>query len=131
MRAIRLRRDFVYKPGEFKDDLDSANSYFSVGYKLAAQLKCDECKVETINLSGAILYERSDPIRAIILHEHVADIASRMGDFARQAKSWYLVGEVQNSLISQIVSQGYLKSLELFGADKNIQYQAYVLTRIG
>ncbi|SDG24114.1 Two-component sensor histidine kinase, contains HisKA and HATPase domains [Dyadobacter soli] len=134
MRAVRLGRYHVYKPGEHKQDLDSAHSFYLAALKISGQLKTARSKVDALNLLGAILYERGEHARASALHEEAAGIASRTGDLSSEAECWYLRGEIQPYIrhdSGHSVSPFYQKSLELFRKAKNVRYQAYVLARIG
>ncbi|MBO9611378.1 MAG: hypothetical protein J7619_01715 [Dyadobacter sp.] len=132
MRAVRLGRYHVYKPGEFKKDLDSAYSYFLAADRLATQFKNIRYKVHAINLLGAILNERNEASRAISLHEKAAGIANKIGDSSLEAECWYLRGEIEPILGSTVrsLNPAYRKSFELFRKAKNIRYQGYVLVRI-
>lgn len=133
MRAVRLGRFHVYKPGEEKKDLDSAYNYYRIASKLANQLNNTACKVVAMNLLGAIAFERNEHARAGALHEQAAAIARKTGDLTLEAECWYLRGEIKASYDNEgqpSENPYYQKSLELFRKAKNVRYQAYVLARI-
>lgn len=133
MRAVRLGRFHIYKPGEEKEDLDSAYNYYRIANKLANQLNNTPCKVVAMNLLGAIAFERSERDKASTLHEQAAAMARKTGDLTLEAECWYLRGEVQTSYDTYgqpSVNPYYQKSLKLFQRAKNVRYQAYVLARI-
>jgi two-component sensor histidine kinase len=134
MRAIRLGRFYVYKHGEYKEDLDSAHSFYLTAHAISTRLKTSHSKAGALNLLGAILYERGEHARASALHQEAAGIANRIGDLSLEAECWYLRGEIQPYIRQDpgyAVSPFYGKSLELFRKAKNVRYQAYVLARIG
>jgi two-component sensor histidine kinase len=90
-QLIRLGEYQVYKPGEFKEDMDSARSYASQARSLSSRLKYHLGEVRSLNLLGTISREAKQLEQSIMYHQAAVRLYRRQGDWKGEADSYLLL----------------------------------------
>ncbi|CAA9286865.1 MAG: Two-component system sensor histidine kinase [uncultured Cytophagales bacterium] len=88
---IRLGEYQVYKPGEFKADMDSARSYAEQANGLSRQLKFYSGESRSLNLLGTISREARQLEQSVGYHQAALRLYHQRGDWKGQADSYLLL----------------------------------------
>jgi tetratricopeptide (TPR) repeat protein len=85
---IRLGEYQVYKPGEFKADMDSARTYAGQAQGLSRQLKYYLGEGRSLNLLGTISREAKELEQSVGYHQAALQLYRRHGDWQGEADSY-------------------------------------------
>src|SRR5471030_2334874 len=77
---IKLGSYYLYKPGEFKSDLDSADLFLNQAKELNAKLKISKIQNNISYLKAEVLFERGDQPKARIAYLQAIDNYMRSGE---------------------------------------------------
>jgi two-component sensor histidine kinase len=90
-RLIRLGEYQIYKPGEFKEDMDSARSYAGQAQYLSRRLKYYQGVARSLNLLGTISREAKELEQSTAYHQAAVRLYRQQGDWKGEADSYLLL----------------------------------------
>jgi two-component system, sensor histidine kinase PdtaS len=85
---LKLGSYYLYKPGEFKSDLDSADLFLDQAKELSAKLKLSKIQNKASYLKAEVLFERGDQVKARIAYLQAIDNYTRSGEMEEAAIAW-------------------------------------------
>jgi len=85
---VKLGSYYLYKPGEIKSDLDSADLFLEQAKDLSANLKIAEVQNKITYLKAEVLFERGDKPKARMAYLVAIDNYTRCGDKEGAAHVW-------------------------------------------
>jgi two-component sensor histidine kinase len=88
---LRLGEYQVYKPGEFKADMDSASTYARKAYELSRQLGYYIGECRSLNLLGTISRESKELEQSVGYHESAIRLYRQHRDWKGEANSYLLL----------------------------------------
>jgi len=89
---IKLGSYYIYKPGEFKNDLDSADLFLNQANELSAKLKQSKIQNKVSFLKAEVIFERGDQPKARIAYLQAVDNYMRSGEKEAAAQAWIGIG---------------------------------------
>lgn len=88
---IKLGHYYLYKPGEIKSDLDSADLFFDQARELSANLKISKIQNKVLFLQAEVLFEKGDLPKARVAYLDAIDNYMRSGETAEAANAWFTI----------------------------------------
>lgn len=88
---ITLGSYYLYKPGEFKNDLDSADLFLDQAKELSAKLKLSKIQAKVTYLKAEVYFERGDLPKARVAYLDAIDNYMRSGEKAEAAHAWFSI----------------------------------------
>lgn len=85
--------DYLFKPGNEKNDLDSALFFFNKALALSASIRSDKWINATLKLKGDVYLEGNDLTPGVACFQQVIDFYHRKGDRRGEAETWTRLGE--------------------------------------
>ncbi|WP_178372076.1 tetratricopeptide repeat-containing sensor histidine kinase [Chitinophaga jiangningensis] len=98
----------LYKPGEFKNDLDSALSFFNEALQLSIKLGENDWKYKAITMIGTYYFEAGDKKRFIQSFMDVIAYYHNTGDKQKEGKAWHELAKLYENTISDAEMQDRL-----------------------
>jgi two-component system, sensor histidine kinase PdtaS len=89
---IKLGSFYIYKPGEFKSDLDSADLFLDQAKELSEKLKISKFQNRVSFLKAEVFSERGDQPKARIAYLQAIDNYMRSGEKETAAHAWIIIG---------------------------------------
>jgi two-component sensor histidine kinase len=89
---IKLGSYYIYKPGEFKGDLDSADLFLDQAKELSEKLKIPKIQNRVSFLKAEVFSERGDQPKARIAYLQAIDNYMQSGERAEAAQAWIAIG---------------------------------------
>ncbi|WP_426667443.1 tetratricopeptide repeat-containing sensor histidine kinase [Mucilaginibacter sp. McL0603] len=131
---IKLGSFYLYKLGEFKSDLDSADLFLSQAQELSAKLKSSKFQNKTSLLKADVLIERGDLPKARIAYLQVIDSYMRSGEKEEAAHIWLSIA-VRTMYLDDSTAmrglRGFEHALKIYTELHNKEKEAGVLKYIG
>jgi two-component sensor histidine kinase/tetratricopeptide (TPR) repeat protein len=90
-QLIRLGEYQVYKPGEFKEDMDSARAYAGQAKSLSQQLSFISGHGRSLNLLGIISREAKQLEQSVIYHQQALQLYHKQEDWKVEAETHLLL----------------------------------------
>jgi two-component sensor histidine kinase len=90
-QLVQLGEYQVYKPGEFKEDMDSAKSYARQAHGLSRRLKHYQGEARSLNLLGTISRESKKLEQSIAYHLAALGLYQQYRDWKGEADSYLLL----------------------------------------
>ena len=122
----------LYKPGEYKEDLDSALNYAKQAFALSQKLDNHQLETQSLNLFGSIYLELKNFNLAIEYQQKAIDLSYKHGDTQAEANSSMLLANVfrQKGDLEDARKQGQ-KSIELSVNNGHFQQAADAYLEMG
>lgn len=89
----KLAAYYIFKPGNFKYDLDSAFTYLNQALQLSEKLHSGKWENETLMLKGNCYLEGEDIVHGNACFKVVTDYYQNIGNFKEEAVTWARLGE--------------------------------------
>ncbi|WP_259065809.1 histidine kinase dimerization/phosphoacceptor domain -containing protein [Mucilaginibacter sp. X4EP1] len=131
---IKLGSYYLYKPGEVKSDLDSADLFLDQAKELSAKLQLSKIQNRVSFLRAEVCFERGDQGKARIGYLDCIDNYMRAGDKEGAAQVWFsLAKRVMYSSDSSTMSglHGFEQALNIYTALCDKEKEADVLKYMG
>jgi two-component sensor histidine kinase len=94
---LKLGSYYLYKPGEFKDDLDSAYNYFNLATQLSNKLREVEWQYRTLALTGDYYAEAGNLERGKQCFMRVIAYYHQTGNISKEANAWQQLGDLYDN----------------------------------
>jgi tetratricopeptide (TPR) repeat protein len=94
---LKLGRYYLYKPGELKDDLDSAYSFFNQATQLSNKLREIEWQYRALPLTGDYYAEAGNLERGKQCFMRVIDYYHQTGNSSKEANAWQELGDMYDN----------------------------------
>lgn len=91
---LKLGSYYLYKPGEYKDDLDSTIYYFNQALELSNKLDEKDWQYRTLALIGNYYVEASDLARCNAYFMRVIAYEHQKNDLVKEADTWYWLADL-------------------------------------
>jgi len=106
---LKLGSYYLYKPGEYKDDLDSTIHYFNQALQLSLKLHETDWQYKSFALIGNYYAEAGDLERSKVYFMRVIVYEHQKNDLVREAAIWYWIADLYHDTdkISQKQKLGY------------------------
>jgi two-component sensor histidine kinase len=131
---IKLGSYYLYKPGEFKSDLDSADLFLNQAKELNAKLKISKIQNNISYLKAEVLFERGDQPKARIAYLQAIDNYMRSGQKEEAAQVWISI-QVRTMFSNDSTAmrglRGFEHALDIYKELHNKEKEAEVLKNIG
>ena len=131
---IQLGSYYLYKPGEYKGDLDSADLFLDQAKDLSAKLKISKTQNKVLFLQAEVLFERGNQAKARIVYLQAIDNYTHSGEMEEAALVWIsLADRVMYSDDSTEMQglRGYEQALNIYTKLNNKEKEAGVLKLSG
>jgi len=89
---VKLGSYYLYKDGEFKSDLDSADLFLDQAKELSAKLKLFKIQNKICFVKADVLCERGDLAKARVAYLGAIDNYTRSGERREAALAWFSIG---------------------------------------
>src|ERR1700744_3719857 len=94
---IKLGSYYLYKPGEFKSDLDSADLFLNQAKELSVELKLSKIQNKVSFLQAEVICEKEDhkggnELKARAAYLQAIDNYIQSGEKEEAAKAWIIIG---------------------------------------
>src|ERR1700744_481214 len=95
---VRLGSYYLYKPGELKSDLDSADLFLNQAKELGAKLKLSKIQNKVSFLQAEVLFEKEDhkggdELKARTAYLQAIDNYMQSGEKEKAAQAWIIIGD--------------------------------------
>lgn len=91
---LKLGSYYLYKPGEYKDDLDSTIRYFNEALQLSNQLHETDWQYRTLALIGNYYVEAGDLERCKAYFMRVIAYEHQKADLVKEADTWFWLADI-------------------------------------
>src|SRR6201992_1004214 len=88
---VKLGSYYLYKPGEIKSDLDSADLFLDQATELSTKLRLFKIQNQVSFIKADVLFERGETSKARIAYLAAIDNYTRSGDMNVAAHVWFSV----------------------------------------
>jgi two-component sensor histidine kinase len=131
---IKLGSYYIYKLGEFKSDLDSADLFLNQAKELSAKLKLSKIQNKVSFLKAEVFYERRDLPKARIAYLQAVDNYMRSGEKEGAAQTWFSIA-VRTMYLDDSTAmrglRGFEHTLNIYRELHNKEKEAEVLKYVG
>jgi two-component sensor histidine kinase len=131
---IKLGSYYLYKLGEVKSDLDSADLFLNQAKELSAKLKISELQNKVSFLKAEVLSERGDLPKARIAYLQAVDNYMRSGEKEEAAQTWISI-QARTMFLDDSTAMRGLRSFEhalnIYRELHNKEKEAEVLKDLG
>jgi two-component sensor histidine kinase len=131
---IKLGSYYLYKLGEYKSDLDSADLFLNQAKELSAKLKISKIQNKVSFLKAEVIFERGDMPEARIAYLQAVDNYMRSGDKEEAAQTWISM-QVRAMYLDDSTAmrglRGFEHALNIYSELHNKEKEAEVLKDLG
>jgi two-component sensor histidine kinase len=131
---IKLGSSYLYKPGELKSDLDTADLFLDQAKELGAKLKLSKIQNRVLFLEADVLFERGDQPKARIAYLQAIDNYTRSGEMDEAALAWIAIADrimYSDDSTGMRGMRGYEHALNIYTQLHNKEKAAGVLKVFG
>jgi two-component system, sensor histidine kinase PdtaS len=131
---IQLGSYYLYKPGEFKSDLDSADMFLNQAKELGTKLKISNIQNRVLFLQAEVLFERGNQAKARMAYLQVIDNYTRSGEMEEAALAWIAIADrvmYSDDSTAMRGMHGYEHALNIYTTLNNKEKEAGVLKLSG
>ena len=131
---IKLGSYYLYKPGEFKRDLDSADLFLNQARELSAKSGLLEIQNKVTYLKAEVLFERGDQPKSRVVYMNAIDNYMQAGDKAGAANVWRSMAArimYSNDSTEMLGLRGFEHALRLYTELGDKENEAGVLKYMG
>jgi len=131
---VRLGHYYLYKPGEIKSDLDSADFFLDQAKELGAKIKPSKIQNRVLLFQAEVLFERGDMPKARMAYLDVIDKYMRAGEKEAAAQVWFIIAIRLMYSSDSTGMQGlhsFENALSLYRALHNKEKEAEVIKTMG
>jgi two-component sensor histidine kinase len=90
---LKLGGYYLFKPGEYKNDLDSAYNFFNQATQLSIKLHEVDCQYRTLRMMGYYYSEARDVVHGRQCFMRVIAYYQQKGEHSKEADIWFTLGE--------------------------------------
>jgi two-component sensor histidine kinase/tetratricopeptide (TPR) repeat protein len=131
---LKLGSYYLYKPGELKSDLDSADLFLEQAKELSAKVKISKIQTKVLFLQAEVLFERGNQAKARIAYLQAIDNYTRSGEMEEAALAWIAIADrvmYSDDSTAMLGIRGYEHALNIYTKLNNKEKEAGVLKLSG
>ncbi len=90
---LELGRHYLYRPGEYETDLDSAEGYVRQALDLNTRIKDEKGQIESLMRLGGVFSEKGNGVQAAAYYRQAHHLTEQIKDPLQRAGFWYQFGD--------------------------------------
>lgn len=106
---IQLGQYYLYKPGELKNDLDSAINFFNQALQLSIKLKENDWRYKAEGMIGSYYEESGDKERCRQTFMSIIAYYHQTGNKQQEGMAWYSLAELYLNTMNDVEMQARLR----------------------